>query len=86
MNPMMQNLMNNQISQAIAPIKQMMSTATNPQAFLQQMLSRNPNGQEIMKHINNNNGNMQKAFYDMAESKGVNPDEIINALQRELKP
>ena len=84
LNPMMQSLIRPQIMQNIAPVKQIMSTlrnAGNPQAMFNQMLMQNPRIREVMKYVNDNGGNAEQAFYKMAEQKGVDPNEIISALQ-----
>lgn len=84
MNPMLQNLNRQGISQAISPIKQMMQTirsAGNPQMMLTQMLCNNPKYQEVMQYINNNGGDAQAAFYKMAQEMNVDPNEILNQLR-----
>ena len=72
------------IMQNIAPIKRMMNmvqTASNPQAMLNQMLQNNPQYKQIINAINANGGNLQKAFYQMAKEKGVDPNTILNQLR-----
>ena len=65
-------------------IKQMMSTiksAQNPQQMLNNMMMQNPQYQQVMNYINQNGGDAKTAFYKMAQEKGVNPNDIINALK-----
>lgn len=79
-NPMLQGL--NQAK--LNPIKnmmQMMKSAGNPQMMLQQMVSRNPQIRQAIQYVNDNGGNAEKAFYKLAAEKGVNPDEILQALR-----
>ena len=65
-------------------IKQMMSTiksAQNPQQMLNNMMMQNPQYKQVMDYINQNGGDAKTAFYKMAQEKGVNPNDIINALK-----
>lgn len=55
--------------------------AGNPQAMLTQMASNNPQLREVMTYVNQNGGDAKKAFYQMAQQKGVNPDEILAILK-----
>ena len=74
-NPMFGNL---------KAIKQMMSTiksAQNPQMMLNNMMMQNPNYKQVMDYINQNGGDAKTAFYKMAQEKGINPNDIINALK-----
>ena len=62
----------------------MMSTiksAQNPQQMLNNMMMQNPQYQQVMNYINQNGGDAKTAFYKMAQEKGVNPNDIINALK-----
>ena len=60
----------------------MFKTAQNPQAFIQQMMANSPNGAaQILGLVQKHNGNYQAAFYELAKSKGINPDEFLRALQ-----
>ena len=54
---------------------------TNPQAYLQQAISQNPKANEIMTAINHNNGNLEKAYYELAEKTGQDPNYILNQLR-----
>ena len=79
-NPMMQILG----ASRVAPLKQMFDTvrtAGNPQAMMDQMLRSNPNYSRALELVRQNNGDAQKAFYDLANQYGVNPNEIINSLK-----
>ena len=87
----MKNPMLSQLSQTQNPmfgnlkaIKQMMSTiksAQNPQQMLNNMMMQNPQYKQVMDYINQNGGDAKTAFYKMAQEKGVNPNDIINALK-----
>lgn len=67
----------------LQPIKQMMETvrgAKNPQAMLQTMAQSNPQLQQVMSVVQQAGGDPQRAFYAMCEQKGINPQQIIDAL------
>ena len=75
---MLQALSRNRLSglaQKIAPIKQAMQ---NPQALLQMM---GPQYAQIQSLIAANGGDAQKAFYNLANQMGVDPQEVLNALK-----
>lgn len=59
----------------------MLKGASNPNAIMQQMLQSNPNYKQVMDYINRNGGDPRKAFYQMAQEKGVNPDDILSMLK-----
>ena len=76
-NPMLSQLNRGNLSQ----IKQawgLLKNAGNPQAMLQQMMNNNP---QIQQLVNAAGGDPKAAFYKLAEQKGVDPNEIINALK-----
>lgn len=76
MNPMMAVLSQGRL----APLKQAMQMA-NPQMMLQQMLGQNPNYARAQQLIQQAGGDPQKAFYDLANQMGVDPNEILSALK-----
>ena len=81
MNILMQLAKNNPM---LGQIKQMMSavrTTQNPQAMLNQMVMNNPNLKQVMDFINQSGGDPQKAFYALAEQKGINPQDILDMLK-----
>ena len=68
----------------IGQIKQMMNlvkNAGNPQAMMAQMMQNNPQMKQVMDAVNQYGGDPKKAFYALAQQKGVNPDEILNMLK-----
>lgn len=72
-----------QSSPAMGNIKQMVNMirgAQNPQALLNQMITNNPNAKQVMDLINQAGGDPRKAFYNMAEKMGVEPQEILNMI------
>ena len=83
MNPMLQSLNQSQISQSLAPIKNMLNmvrSAGNPQMVMNQMVGQNPQMKQVMEYINANGGDPKTAFYKLAQEKGVDPNEILRQL------
>lgn len=79
-NPMLQGLNQAKLN-PIKSMMQMMKSAGNPQMMLQQMMSQNPQIRQAIQYVNDNGGNAEKAFYKLAAEKGINPDEILQALR-----
>lgn len=76
MNPLF-----NQLYNPLAGVKNMISAvkaSRNPQAMIQNMVQRNPQVQQLLRQ---SGGDPKAAFYNLAQQKGVNPDEIINLLK-----
>lgn len=68
----------------LARIKELMNTvktAQNPQTALQALINNNPQLKQAMDLVQQNGGDPEKAFYKLAEEKGVNPDDILNMLK-----
>ena len=72
----MQNL--NQIKQYMNLFK----NSNNPQALLQNMIQNIPQMKGVINFINQNGGDPKTAFYKMAEQEGVNPNEILDMLNK----
>ena len=82
--PILQQLQGNGMMNGIGQIKQMMNmvkNAGNPQAMMAQMMQNNPQMKQVMDAVNQYGGDPKKAFYALAQQKGVNPDEILNMLK-----
>ena len=56
-------------------------TAQNPQTALKALINNNPQLKQAMDLVQQNGGDAEKAFYKLAEEKGVNPDDILNMLK-----
>jgi hypothetical protein len=56
-------------------------SARNPQAMMSQLMAQNPQYKQIMDYVNANGGDPQKAFYALAEQKGVDPSEVLAMLK-----
>ena len=68
----------------LGQIKNMMNivkSAGNPQAMLSQMMQSSPQMQQAMSIVGQYGGDPQKAFYALAQQKGVDPQEILNMLK-----
>lgn len=78
----MTNPMNPQMIQQIKGIMNQIKMAQNPQLALNQILMNNPNINLIMELIKNNGGNLQTAFYNLAKQKGIDPQVVLNELQK----
>lgn len=71
-------------SPMMGQIKQMASmiqSAQNPQAMMNQLVSNNQQLKQAMDLIKQSGGDPQKAFYALAQQKGVDPQEIMNMLK-----
>ena len=80
-NPLMQLA---KASPMMGQIKQMMGmlrTAQNPNAMLNQMVMNNPQIKQVMDIVQQYGGDPMRAFYAVAEQKGVDPNEILNMLR-----
>ena len=65
-------------------IKQMISlvkSSGNPQALLNQLIQTNPNMKQAMEIVQQYGGDANKAFYALAEQKGIDPKEILDLLK-----
>ena len=71
-NPMMQN---------VRQMMGMLNASQNPVAMMNSMVQGNPNLKQVMDFINQSGGDPKKAFYALAEQKGIDPQEILNMLK-----
>lgn len=86
MNSLYQEMMGQQqtMPNGIAQVKNLMNVlrnSNNPQQLFFNMAKQNPQLQQIMNTIQNSNKTPKELFYQMAEQKGVNPEEILKQLQ-----
>ena len=82
-NPMLQQLMQNNINNQFAPLKniiQQVKNVQNPQAALANMLSQNPNIQKALDYVNQNGGDVKAAYYKLMNENGLDPEAIIKSL------
>ena len=66
-----------QIKQMITMLK----SSGNPQQILNQLMQSNPQMQQVMQIVQKYGGDPNKAFYALAEEKGINPQEILDLLK-----
>lgn len=59
----------------------MIRNARNPQQMMNQLAQTNPQMQQVMSVINKNGGDAKKAFYAMAQERGVDPNSILSMLR-----
>ena len=65
-------------------IKQMMNLvngAQDPGTMIRQLMDRNPQMKQVMDVINSAGGDPRRAFYELAQQKGVDPQEILNMMK-----
>ncbi len=62
----------------ISRLKQMMGAMKNPHTILSQMANTNP---DLASVLQSSGGDYKKAFYAMAEKKGIDPNSVINELK-----
>lgn len=68
----------------IGKVKQMMNTvrmARDPQAALMGMIGNNPHLQQVMAAVKQHGNDPMRAFREMAEENGMDPDEILNMIR-----
>jgi len=47
----------------------------------QEILAKNPVYQNTVNYINTHGGDAKSAFYNACQERGVNPNDILNALR-----
>lgn len=78
----MNSQLNPQVIQQIKGIMNQVKMAQNPQYALSQMLMSNPQLAQAVNFIKSSGGNPQQAFYNLAQQKGVDPQMVLNELQK----
>lgn len=64
----------------IRQMANMMKFMNNPQGMLTQMAQNNPQAKQVLDMMNSGKS-PKDLFYQMAEEKGVDPNEILNMLR-----
>ena len=80
MNPLYQQL--NQLSNS--SLKRLISSfknSSNPQEFLNSYIKNNPQMQNIYSMIQNSNKSPKELFYQIAQQKGINPEEFLEMFK-----
>ena len=65
-----------QIRQALNVVR----AARNPQAALMGMMGNNPQMQQVMDIVRQRGNDPMKAFREMAEENGLDPDELLSMI------
>ena len=87
MNTLYQQMTNNQsqsLQNNFKQIKQMMNMckgASNPQQLIMNLANQNPQMKQVINLIQNSGKSPKDLFYEMAQQKGIDPNQIINMLQ-----
>ena len=71
-------------SPMMGKIKQMMTMvggAQDPNGMIRQLMNTNPQMKQAMDLINSAGGDPRKAFYALAQQKGVDPQEILDMMK-----
>ena len=69
---------------AMGMISQMIGmarAAKDPMSEINRMSANNPQMQQVMQVIQQNGGNAKQAFYNLAQQRGVDPNEILQQLR-----
>lgn len=77
-NQVSQQLQNNP---AIQQIVNMAKSGTNPMQMIQMMSGQNPQMQNIMNILNSGKMSPKQLFMNMANQRGINPNDIINMFK-----
>lgn len=65
----------------VMPLIQAIRYSRNPNLMLQQLMQSNPNVASTMNLVRQYGGNPQKAFYEEAKKKGIDPNQILSMLR-----
>ena len=81
-NPMLSQIGQSRMAAQIDQIKRMYNTfknVGNPQVLIENAMCQNT---ELKNAIEKSDGNYEKAFYKLAEEKGVNPNDILSVIKQ----
>ena len=82
--PILQALQGKSNIGGLNQIRQMMDmvrSSGNPSAMISQLAQNNPQLQNVMQLVNQAGGDPKKAFYELAQQRGIDPNEILNMLK-----
>lgn len=82
MNPIMQQLNQQSGQNGIFNLINSIRNANNPQSMMSSLMQTNPQIQGVMNYINQNGGDAKKAFYTLAQQRGIDPQSILSQLQQ----
>lgn len=81
MPQILQQLGGFKISPQVRQMISMIKSAGNPQLMLNQLMQTNPQMKQVMDIVKQYNGDANKAFYDLAEKNGINPQDILDLIK-----
>lgn len=58
-----------------------MKSMRNPQAMLNQLSQNNPQVREVMTMLQNSGKSPKDMFYQVAQEKGIDPEEVLSMLR-----
>ena len=70
----------NQVQQ-VKSMMTLIQNSQNPRAMFGNLLNQNPQIQNAMNIIQQYGGDGQKAFYETARQRGINPNQILSMLK-----
>lgn len=73
--------MNQQQIQQIKKLMSMVQMSSDPQTALLNIINQNPNLRNIVMLAKSNGSNLEQVFYALAQQRGVNPNDVLNALR-----
>ena len=86
-NPILTKLNSNYSNNAVNNARQLkgmlnnLQNSTNPMGLIRTIINQNPAMKQVMSVVEKYGNNPKEAFYALAREKGVNPDDVINALR-----
>lgn len=60
----------------------MVKASKDPMGAINQMATNNPQMRQVIQFINQNGGDAKTAFYNLAQQRGVDPNEILSKLKQ----
>lgn len=79
MNPLLVNKNNFSISNELKNLYRLCQNTNNAKSLINQYLGNNPYLSAMV-----NNGNYESLFKSLCQSKGINPQEYLTSLKRQL--
>ena len=81
-NTILNNLTSQQLTNnPMLNLLKQMRGAKNPNDLIVTLASQNPQMREVLKMVNQSNKTPKELFYEMAQQKGVDPNEILNLIK-----
>ena len=65
----------------VKPMMDMVRGAGNPMAVIQSLVGNNPKFQQVTSLVQQYGNDPKRAFYALCEQKGIDPNQILNALK-----